>query len=250
MSAKSPSNISAANVCMPIIGIHESPLSQKFGTPRQPNLVNLPTKIVMLSPYCTPAAFEGIKQYSHLWITWQFNQNKPQENFRPMVRPPRLGGNDKLGVFATRSMYRPSQLGLSVVALEKVEVVDGKVILHILGADMVDGTPIIDIKPYLAYSDSIADAASGFASNKPVQKNVSVSKNATLQFNEFLVEGTLQKQDMDYVCDLIAQDPRPAYKHNELNKAFKMCYKTVDVGFVMTEEGCLLIDSIKGFDGY
>lgn len=144
-------------ITFPIIGYHHSPLTQKFGIPRQPNLVQVSSHIEFVPPYDNVAAFEGIENYSHLWIIWQFHHNRPQANFRPQVRPPRFGGNAKMGVFATRSMYRPSPLGLSVVRLERLEVINHKVRLYIIGADMADGTPIFDIKPYLAFSDSITD---------------------------------------------------------------------------------------------
>ena len=113
---------------LPIIGYHRSPLTQKFGTPRQPNLVAIKSHIEFLPPYGDPNAFVGIENYSHLWVLWQFHHNKPQDGFRPQVRPPRFGGNDKVGVFATRSMYRPSEVGLSVVGLDKVEVIDNQVV--------------------------------------------------------------------------------------------------------------------------
>lgn len=140
----------------PMIGYHRAPLSQKFGAPRQPNLVALTSIIEMIAPYDSPAAFAGLDAFSHIWISWQFHHNytnkdthigKGGTGFRAQVRPPRLGGNQKIGVFASRSMYRPSALGLSVVKLESIEVCDGRVLLIISGADMIDGTPIIDIKP-------------------------------------------------------------------------------------------------------
>ncbi|AMN68756.1 tRNA (N6-threonylcarbamoyladenosine(37)-N6)-methyltransferase TrmO [Psychrobacter sp. P11G5] len=175
----------------PIIGYHRAPLSQKFGAPRQPNLVALTSVIEMLAPYDTPAAFVGLEAFSHIWLSWQFHHNyinknghvnKADSNFRAQVRPPRLGGNEKIGVFASRSMYRPSGLGLSVVKLERVEVVEGRVLLIISGADMIDGTPIIDIKPYVAYSDAVDDAESGFAPTAPTLLDVTMTESAYKQF--------------------------------------------------------------------
>lgn len=180
-------------ISIPIIGYHRSPLSQKFGIPRQPNLVALTSYIDLISPYNTAEAFEGLAQFSHLWIIWQAHHNKQpplsgSQTFKPKVRPPRLGGNAKLGVFATRSTYRPSQQGLSVVQLIEVEVSDSKVRLHILGADMVDGTPIVDIKPYITYSDAITEAVSGFAPDKPVVKPVKITNSTQSKLEAILFE--------------------------------------------------------------
>lgn len=228
-------------ISLPIIAYHRSPLSQKFGTPRQPNLVAVPSQIEFVAPYDVADAFVGIEQYSHLWVVWHFHHNKPQDSFRPQVRPPRLGGNDKLGVFATRSMYRPSALGLSVVALRRVEI--GKngrnVVLHIVGADMIDGTPIIDVKPYLPYSDSIGAIS---PMNTPMLKNVIVSDKAQMIFNEFCQMGIIMADELPIIENLIAQDPRVAYRQNEIGTMNIMRYGAIDVGFFMNEKGELVID--------
>ncbi len=222
-----------------IIGVHHSPLTQKFGIPRQSNLVELATTIEMYPPYDTPSAFVGIEEFSHLWITWYFHQNQPQANFRPQVRPPRLGGNKKLGIFATRSPYRPSNLGLSVVQLDKIEVKNNKVIVRIIGADFLDKTPIIDIKPYIAYSDSIAYAKSGFADGPPTEKMVYIEETA-----EKLLNQQINPKQIEQICQLIALDPRPAYRQNEINSEFFMRYKNIDIVFLMTENGELVITRI------
>lgn len=257
-----------AHIKAPIIGYHRSPLSQKFGLPRQPNLVELISSIELIAPYNTPEAFDGIEHFSHLWLTWHTHQNNNQSQsghsdtgsavFKAKVRPPRLGGNDKLGVFATRSTYRPSKLGLSVVKLIKVDVVDDKVLLYISGADMVDGTPIVDIKPYIAYSDAIEEAVSGFAPDKPPLKPVVMSQEAQRQFDALILETSqiaktdyeskdrstgsndkptdgreLTQSDVSLICALIAQDPRPAYRQNDTERIFYMRYKQYDIGFKM-----------------
>lgn len=232
-------------ISVPVIGFHQSPLVQKFGTPRQPNLVDINSRIVMIPPYDTPDAFVGIEAFSHLWISWQFHQNKAQAGFRPQVRPPRLGGNDKLGVFATRSMYRPSQLGLSVVRLDKVEVLAGKVVLHIVGADFVDGTPIIDIKPYIAYSDSLPTAVSGFAKDKPTSKKVALTESCQLDLTKMLADNVLEEADIQNIKALVAQDPRPAYRQDEVGSVFAMQYKTVDVSFLMNGDAVFEIVSCQ-----
>lgn len=268
----------------PIIGYHRAPLSQKFGAPRQPNLVALTSIIEMRAPYDTPAAFIGLDEFSHIWISWQFHHNhinknngvnKTDSSFRPQVRPPRLGGNQKIGVFASRSMYRPSALGLSVVKLERVEVVEGRVLLMIRGADMIDDTPIIDIKPYVAYSDAIAHAESGFAPTAPILLQVTITESAYEQFMLLVHEGQSDKSgyrnsknkesatvaaliqkiqhqllvsDIDAIKALIAQDPRPAYRRHETKAPFVMRYKSVDVSFQLLESGQLQINDIVGVD--
>ena len=263
----------------PIIGYHRAPLTQKFGAPRQPNLVALTSTIEMLAPYDDPAAFIGMEAFSHIWISWHFHHNyinknnslnKTDSSFRPQVRPPRLGGNQKIGVFASRSMYRPSALGLSVVKLERIEVVEGRVLLVISGADMIDATPIIDIKPYVAYSDAIMEAASGFAPSAPILLKVTMTDSAHEQFmglvntekNEELadkatevklntvaahihqIQNQLLVSDLDVIKALIAQDPRPAYRRDDTKTAFVMRYKSVDVSFRLTESEKLQITDV------
>lgn len=231
---------------LPIIAYHRSPLSQKFGIPRQPNLVAVKSCIEFVPPYDQPEAFVGIENYSHLWVIWQFHKNKHQDkeraSFRPQVRPPRLGGNDKMGVFATRSMYRPSALGLSVVELDCVSVVDGRVVLHIVGADMADGTPIVDVKPYLPFVDGVV-GATGF--DKPTVRTVSVNKKAEQKFHQLLQDDFVIQEDWHIISELIAQDPRPAYRQNEINVVCAMRYKSVDVDFFMNDDGVLVIADFR-----
>lgn len=271
MNKKMPNN---AFISLPIIGYHRSPLSQKFGIPRQPNLVSVPSIIEMVSPFDTVDAFDGMQDFSHLWITWQTHHNKQQNslshlNFKAKVRPPRLGGNSKLGVFATRSTYRPSQLGLSVVRLIDLEVVNNSVQLHITGADMVDGTPIIDIKPYIAYSDAISDAINGFAPSRPALKPVYFSVQAEQDILNLLqliesdkTEGDktksdkknhypsghnhihLQQADIAIISQLIAQDPRPAYRQQEIDTIFVMRYKHYDISFKMDGQQHLCVTQV------
>lgn len=277
----------------PMIGYHRAPLSQKFGAPRQPNLVALTSIIEMIAPYDSPAAFAGLDAFSHIWISWQFHHNytnkdthigKSGTGFRAQVRPPRLGGNQKIGVFASRSMYRPSALGLSVVKLESIEVVEGRVLLIISGADMIDGTPIIDIKPYVAYSDALSNVKSGFAPTAPDLLEIIITESAYEQFMTLVDAGRCDKNDNDndngtetenknnkkaihaknnsvatliqqmqeqlLISDietikaLIAQDPRPAYRRAEINTPFVMRYKSVDVSFQLIESGQLQIMAV------
>lgn len=231
-------------ITFPIIGYHHSPLTQKFGIPRQPNLVQVSSHIEFVPPYDNVAAFEGIENYSHLWIIWQFHHNRPQANFRPQVRPPRFGGNAKMGVFATRSMYRPSPLGLSVVRLERLEVINHKVRLYIIGADMADGTPIFDIKPYLAFSDSITDAISQQI-DTPSMRKTAIDTKAKQVFDGLIRQGVLEDADVQIIQGLIAQDPRPAYRQDEVCTIFALRYDGVDVDFLMNEIGVLMIVGVR-----
>lgn len=230
---------------VPVIGVHRSPLVQKFGAPRQPNLVNVASTIEFFAPYNNPQAFVGLENFSHIWVLWHFHQNKTQANFVPQVRPPRFGGNKKMGVFATRSMYRPTALGMSVVQLSKIEHNKDGVCLHIFGADMIDGTPIVDIKPYLPYSDSIMDARADIGA--PHQKTVRVSAQAKHDFLTVVAAGILSKTDLPIIQNLVAQDPRPAYKHDD-ESVFVMRYAAVDVKFSLIEADVFEISAIQLID--
>ena len=194
------------------IAVLRSPLKQKFGAPRQPGLVDLECQIEFYDPYGDPAAFDGIESFSHLWLVWEFHAIKASMDFTARVRPPRLGGNQKVGVFATRSMFRPNPLGLSVVKLDRVEVSYNKATLWVRGADLIDGTPIFDIKPYLPYSDAVATAqAPGF--DAPTTHEVMFSQLALDQLAEL---GFMEDQDL--IKAVIAQDPRPAYRADKLDE--------------------------------
>ncbi len=179
-------------------------LPEKFGVPRQSGLADLPARIVFEEPYRNADALRGIEQYSHLWIVWLFSEAQ-RESWSPTVRPPRLGGNRRVGVFATRSPFRPNPIALSSVRLERVErhTPEGP-ILYIRGADMMDGTPVLDIKPYLPYTDAHPDACGGFAEH---------AKAYTLEV-VFApeCEGKLPPEKEQILRQLLAQDPRPAYQ--------------------------------------
>lgn len=208
------------------IAVLRSPLKQKFGAPRQPGLVDLECQIEFYDPYGDPAAFEGVECFSHLWLVWEFHAIKMSEEFTARVRPPRLGGNQKVGVFATRSMFRPNPLGLSVVALDRVELSDNKATLWVRGADLIDGTPIFDIKPYLPYSDAVATAeAPGFdapTTHEVIFRQLAFSQLAELGFVE----------DQELIKAVIAQDPRPAYRADKLDdRVYGLRWKYLDIQF-------------------
>ena len=149
------------------IGIIHSCFSEKFGIPRQPGLVPVARAILeMRPPYDRDEAVNGLETFSHLWIIFVFHAN-PKGKWQPTVRPPRLGGNRRLGVFATRSGFRPNPIGLSVVRLEGIRRYKNKLLLDLSGVDLLDRTPVLDIKPYLPYVDSVPDAIGGFADRRP-----------------------------------------------------------------------------------
>ncbi|MCO6523701.1 MAG: tRNA (N6-threonylcarbamoyladenosine(37)-N6)-methyltransferase TrmO [Candidatus Schmidhempelia sp.] len=192
------------------IGIIHSPYKEKFAIPRQPNLVKAGVgEIHLLPPYNQIEAVRGLEQFSHLWIIFLFHHTKDQ-GWRPTVRPPRLGGNERIGVFATRSTFRPNPVGISAVKLNRVTVEKGQIILKLGSVDILDGTPVIDIKPYIPYSDSYSDALAGYANNIPTSSlTINFSSQALTQLNQFQAT---YPQLKELITQVISQDPRPAYK--------------------------------------
>lgn len=198
------------NYTFDAIGVIRSPFKEKFGIPRQPGLTNTPAIVELLPPFAVADAVKGLDSFSHIWITFVFHAVQ-QRDWKPLVRPPRLGGNEKIGVFATRSTHRPNAIGLSVVELERVETSDG-VRLHIRGADLLDGTPVLDIKPYLPYADSIAEARAGFAPTQPERIAVRWRINALDQVGALDQSGEDADELRAMIEDILAFDPRPAYQ--------------------------------------
>lgn len=228
-----------SDLTVPVIGIVHSPFQEKFGIPRQPNLVQVPAIIEFNAPYDDALAFEGLGEFSHLWLIWSFHQNKADsqspKKFRTQIRPPRLGGNQKLGVFASRSMYRPSELGLSVVKLVKVIRQNGKAKLLIRGADLLNGTPIVDIKPYIAYSDAIPEAISGFAQAAPALLEVEWNIVASEQAQALIEQKLFDSEQQGLINELLALDPRPAYQ-DDANRVYGMRYGQVNVLFKISAD--------------
>ena len=194
-------------VPMTIIAHIHTELPEKFGIPRQSGLADaLQGTLVFEPPFRQPAAFRGLEGYSHVWLIWQFSEamNRP---WTPTVRPPRLGGNTRMGVFATRSPFRPNPIGLSSVRLDAISWDDTLgPLIHVSGADLMDGTPIYDIKPYLAYTDAHPDAAGGFA----LQDTGDLLK---IHFPPALL-AQIPPQRRQALCQILAQDPRPGYHHD------------------------------------
>ena len=178
--------------------------------PRQPGLVPAAKgRIELLPPYGNPDSIRDLEQFSHLWVLFVFHGTQEQ-GWKPLVRPPRLGGNQKTGVFATRSTFRPNPIGMSVVALEGVVEEGDRCWLEISGLDLLDQTPVLDIKPYLPYCDSLTNASAGFANYKPkAQAQVRFSPQAEQQLR-FAVEKIPELRE--FICQVLSQDPRPAYR--------------------------------------
>lgn len=194
----------------------------KFGIPRQSGLVNsVISKIVFEAEFRDSNAFRGIEEYSHLWLIWQFSENEGKP-WSPTVRPPRLGGNKRMGVFATRSPFRPNGLGLSVVELVKLEVTEDGPILHVKGADLMDGTPILDIKPYLPHVESISEAKAGFAGDV-------AETNVEVEIAEHIREG-LPEDVLGEISEILSQNPKPGYQKDE-ERIYGMEYGEYEIKF-------------------
>lgn len=195
------------NFSLETIATIHSPYKEKFAVPRQPGLVPRAHALLeILPPYNDINAFVGLEDFSHLWLSFIFHKNKCSGIFQPMVRPPRLGGNKRVGVFATRSPNRPNPIGLSLVEFHGVVQQQGKLYLKLSNIDLVDGTPIIDIKPYIPYADAKPDAIAGFAQQAPeVLMRVDFTIEALAQLNN-------NEELKQLIIEVLQQDPRPAYK--------------------------------------
>ena len=222
---------------MKIIGHIHTDFSSKFGIPRQSGLVPELKGIITFEPeFRNPQAFRGLEEFSHIWILWKFSKSE-KEHWSATVKPPRLGGKKRMGVFATRSPYRPNDIGLSSVKLEKISF-DEKLgpMLYVAGADLLDGTPIYDIKPYIAYTDSHPDAAEGFAGTVK-------EKELQVDFPEELLS-KFPKEKRDAILGVLSQDPRPAYDTDE-TRLYGVEFAGFDVRFTVTGELLQVKEVIK-----
>ncbi|WFQ78400.1 tRNA (N6-threonylcarbamoyladenosine(37)-N6)-methyltransferase TrmO [Xenorhabdus sp. SF857] len=192
------------------IGTIHSPYKEKFAIPRQPGLVEDGTgQLELLAPYNQVDAVRGLEQFSHLWIIFVFHQTMV-DGWNPLVRPPRLGGNAKMGVFATRSTFRPNPIGVSLVELKAIQCENNRVILELGSLDLVDGTPVIDIKPYLPFAESKPEAKAGFAQAAPeADMVVNFSPEAECQLLPYKAHYPHLRR---FISQVLAQDPRPAYR--------------------------------------
>ena len=200
----------------------------KFGIPRQSNLVDGLESVIVFEPeYRNADALRGIEGFSHLWIIWQFSEAVRQD-WSPTVRPPRLGGNTRMGVFATRSPFRPNHLGLSCVKLLGVEHTETEgSVLHVAGADLMDGTPIFDIKPYIPYSDSFPDAKGGFTDTAD---NFLLTVNFPAHLLQILPETKQQA-----AIGVLSHDPRPSYQRKP-NRVYGLVFAGFDIRFTVEEK--------------
>lgn len=212
---------------MKIIGHIETDFKEKFGIPRQSGIVEETIgKIIFEKKYQVPEAFRGLEDFSHIWILWKFSKAE-REEWSPTVRPPLLGGNKRMGVFSTRSPFRPNPVGLSSVKLDRIEYTkDRGPVLWVRGADLLDGTPIYDVKPYLAYADSHPDAVGGFTENLEERK---------LQVKVLCKEfDSLPKDKQTEIVKILEQDPTPSYKKD--GEEYGMHYGDYEVKFYIKEK--------------
>ncbi|MFM2590721.1 tRNA (N6-threonylcarbamoyladenosine(37)-N6)-methyltransferase TrmO [Vibrio sp. TBV020] len=225
------------------IGFVESPYKEKFAVPRQPRLVSAATSRVRLTGAANcPEAVRGIEQFSHVWLLFLFDQNLTA-GWKPTVRPPRLGGNDRVGVLASRSTFRPNGIGMSAVELKGVTKEGDQVYLELGNVDLVNQTPIVDIKPYIPYTDAIEDAIGGYAELEPETAQVTFSElaQAVLKTRK---EGVMESKVIEQV---LAQDPRPAYKKNKTdNKEYAVNLFDLNVKFTV-EGNFVTVTSIECF---
>jgi len=204
------------------IAFFRSPLTSKFGIPRQSGLAPaLPGRIVFTPQYRHAEAVRGLDAFDYLWLIWEFSANDEGQGLT--VRPPRLGGNERVGVFASRSPFRPNRLGLSCVRIEKVELTGAEApVIHVLGADLMDGTPIYDVKPYVAYADAHPEACSGFVDShggQPLQ--VVIPADVAALFTD---------AELQTLREVLAQDPRPRY-HDDPERLYGMPFAGRDIRF-------------------
>lgn len=217
---------------MKIIARIYNDFDEKFGIPRQSGrIAEVLSEIVFEKEYNNPLAVRGIEQFSHLWLIWEFSENK-EKDWSPTVRPPRLGGNKRVGVFASRSPFRPNPIGLSCVKLEEVKTSKKGISLIVSGADILNGTPIYDIKPYIPYSDCQNDALGGYAQENCDHKlNVNYSKE---------IKDSIDKNTLDTICKLLSDDPRPSYQNNS-ERIYGMSFKGLTVKFKATGENISIL---------
>ncbi|HDX4049083.1 TPA: tRNA (N6-threonylcarbamoyladenosine(37)-N6)-methyltransferase TrmO [Enterobacter soli] len=218
------------------IGVIRSPYKEKFAVPRQPGLVKSSGgELHFIAPYNQADAVRGLEAFSHLWVVFVFHQTM-EGGWRPTVRPPRLGGNARMGVFATRSTFRPNPIGMSLVELKGIRTQKDQVILELGSLDLVDGTPVIDIKPYLPFAEALPNARASYAQEAP-QADMSVHFTPELAAQITLLEKRYPHL-RDFIVDVLAQDPRPAYrKGEETGKTYAVWLLDFNVRWRVTEAG-------------
>lgn len=219
---------------MKIIAKIQTDMSDKFGIPRQSGIVKeLTGKIIFEPEFRVKEALNGIEEFSHLWLLWEFSENK-RDSWSPTVRPPRLGGEKRKGVFATRSPFRPNPIGMSCVKLERVEYTKALgPIIYVSGVDLMNGTPIYDIKPYITYTDCVPDAVQGFAEE---YKNYALN----VDFPQELLD-RIPKEKQAALIGILRHDPRPAYQ-NTPDRIYGVRYMNFDVHFKVKNDTLTVTD--------
>lgn len=219
-----------------VIAHVENDFPEKFGLPHQSGRIeSLKARIVFEPEYRIPEAFRGLEEYSHIWLIWEFSK-AVRDTWSPTVRPPRLGGNIRKGVFATRSPFRPNSLGLSCVKLEKIEMTANYgPVLHISGADMISGTPVYDIKPYLPYLESHPEGRGGFTEQI-------VDHKLQVEISEELL-GNIPEEKRETLLEVLGDDPRPGYQ-KESDKIYGMLYAKWNIQFKV-KDGTVVVLSIE-----
>ena len=210
----------------------------KFGIPRQGGLVEALKATVTFEPeYRDATALRGLEGYSHLWLIWLFSESV-MDGFSPTVKPPRLGGNRRMGVFATRSPFRPNPLGLTCVKLEGIELSGPQgPLLRVAGADLMDGTPIFDIKPYIPYADCHPEATGGFTDDIRYER-------LDVDFPEALL-GEIPPDKRQALIEVLAQDPRPGYRHGEASRRYGVAFAGYDVRFTVEGNALTVVEVVK-----
>lgn len=253
MSENSPTENKTVNnsISLNYIGKVSSPYKEKFAIPRQPGLVSAATgSITLLGDANTPNIIRGLEAFSHLWVIFVFHATQAQ-GWNSLVRPPRLGGNKKIGAFATRSTFRPNPIGMSLVKLDNIEMVEcaeqKNVTLNISGHDLLDGTPVVDLKPYIPYSDANVDAIASYAQFAPKQEiTVNFSSNAALTIQKL---NTSYPQLKLFITQVLEQDPRPAYKQKKQDdKVYGMSLYNFNVKWKLTSLSNIIVINIETLD--
>lgn len=226
--------------CFKTIGYVHSPCKEKFAVPRQSGLAPaLFSTIEIIEPYDRDEAFKSLETFSHIWVLSIFHQVQ-REDWQATVRPPRLGGNDRVGVFASRSPFRPNPIALSVFKLHEIERKSGRLYLNVSGTDLVDGTPVVDIKPYIAYADQPLDVTSGYTEtvDKPVLP-VEFSADAQQQCQQIESEHQLNLSRL--ITELVSQDPRPAYRSEMVQQSYGMRLYDYNIKFEVVNQTARII---------
>lgn len=224
---------------MKMIGRIHTDFATKFGIPRQSGLIpELMGEIVLEPEYRNPDAVRGLEEFSHLWLVWEFSK-AVRSDWSPTVRPPRLGGNQRLGVFATRSPFRPNPIGLSCVRLERIDLEDSrKPVILVSGVDMMDGTPIYDIKPYLPYADSYPEARGGFTDGTE-------ARHVIVELPEELATASgIPGEKLQALRGVLEQDPRPRYQKDP-QRIYGMSFGEYEVKFTVREDVLRVVELVQ-----